>query len=143
MSPAFIGGVSKHLPNAQITFDKFHVIAYANAAVDKIRRIEQRTDPSLKGLRWKLLHDRANLAADARNDLDVLVAQATTKRTVRCWFCKEEQLREILERKQVNVVRGMLLQWATNVMRSKVEPLKEVAKETLNKPPPSATTGSN
>jgi transposase len=69
MSPAFISGVSKHLPNAQITFDKFHVIAHANT-VDKTRRIEQRTDPSLKGLRWKLLHDRANLAADARNDLD-------------------------------------------------------------------------
>ncbi len=30
--------------------------------------------------------------------------------------------------KQVNVVRGMLLQWATNVMRSKVEPMKDVAK---------------
>jgi transposase len=127
MSPAFISGVSKHLPNAQITFDKFHVIAHANTAVDKTRRIEQRTDPSLKGLRWKLLHDRANLAADARNDLDALVAQATTKRTARCWLYKE-QLREILERKQVNVVRGMLLQWATNVMRSKVEPMKEVAK---------------
>lgn len=127
MSPAFISGVSKHLPNAQITFDKFHVIAHANIAVDKTRRIEQRTDPSLKGLRWKLLHDRANLAADARNDLDALVAQTTTKRTARCWLYKE-QLREILERKQVNVVRGMLLQWATNVMRSKVEPMKEVAK---------------
>lgn len=72
MSPAFISGVSKHLPNALITFDKFHVIAYANTAVDKTR-IGQRTDPSLKGLRWKLLHDRANLAADARNDLDALV----------------------------------------------------------------------
>ena len=57
----------------------------------------------------------------------ITVAQATTKRTARCWLYKE-QLREILERKQVNVVRGMLLQWATNVMRSKVEPMKEVAK---------------
>lgn len=126
-SPAFISGVSKHLPNAQITFDKFHVIAHANTAVDKTSRIEQRTDPSLKGLRWKLLLDRANLTTDARNDLDALVAQATTKLTARCWLYKA-QLREILERKQINVVRGMLLQWATNVIRSKVEPMKEVAK---------------
>lgn len=51
----------------------------------------------------------------------------TTKRTARAWLYKE-QLREILERKQVNVVRGMLLQWATNVMRSKVQPMKAVAK---------------
>lgn len=127
MSPAFIKGVSEHLPNARITFDKFHVIAHASTAVDKTRRIEQKTDPSLKGLRWKLLRDRASLTPDARADLDALVAQVTTKRTARAWLYKE-QLREILDRKQVNVVRDMLFQWATNVMRSKVEPMKEVAK---------------
>lgn len=127
MSPAFIKGVTKHLPNARITFDKFHVIAHASTAVDKTRRSEQKTDPSLKGLRWKLLRDRASLTPDARADLDALVAQVTTKRTARAWLYKE-QLREIMERKQVNVVRDMLTQWATNVMRSKVEPMKEVAK---------------
>ncbi len=42
MSPAFIKGVSEHLPNAQITFDKFHVVAHASAAIDKTRRIEQK-----------------------------------------------------------------------------------------------------
>lgn len=127
MSPAFIKGVTKHLPNARITFDKFHVVAHASTAVDKTRRIEQKTDPSLKGLRWKLLRDRASLTPDARAELDALIAQVTTKRTARAWLYKE-LLREILERKQINVVRGMLMQWATNVMRSKVEPMKEVAK---------------
>ncbi len=131
MSPAFIKGVTKHLPNARITFDKFHVIAHASTAVDKTRRIEQKTDPSLKGLRWKLLRDRASLTPDARADLDALVAHVTTKRTARAWLYKE-QLREILERKQINVVRNMLTQWATNVMRSKVEPMKEVAKMIRN-----------
>jgi len=58
MSPAFIKGVSEYLPNAQITFDKFHVVAHASAAIDKTRRIEQKRGPSLKGLRWKLLKDR-------------------------------------------------------------------------------------
>jgi len=127
MSPAFIKGVTKHLPNARITFDKFHLIAHASTAVDKTRRLEQKTDPSLKGLRWKLLRDRADLTPDARADLDALIAQVTTKRTARAWLYKE-QLREIMERKQVNVVRDMLTQWATNVMRSKVEPMKEVAR---------------
>jgi transposase len=61
MSPAFIKGVSQELPNARITFDKFHVVWHANAAVDKMRRIEQRTDKSLKGMRWSLLKDRSNL----------------------------------------------------------------------------------
>lgn len=127
MSKAFIKGVTDHLPNAQITFDKFHVIAHANEAVEATRRIEQKSDPSLKGLRWKLLNDPDSLSPDARADLDAFVSQVATKRTARAWLYKE-QLREILERKQVNVVRGMLTQWATNVMRSKVEPMKVVAK---------------
>lgn len=127
MSPAFIRGVGKSLPNARITFDKFHVVAHASLAVDKTRRIEQKTDPSLKGLRWALLKDRSNLNPGAQADLDALVAQFTTKRTARAWLYRE-QLRDILDRKQINVVRGMLTQWCTNVMRSKVEPMKDVAK---------------
>ena len=48
MSPAFIRGVADHLPQARITFDKFHVVAHASAALDQTRRLEQRRDPSLK-----------------------------------------------------------------------------------------------
>jgi transposase len=126
MSPAFIKGVSEELPNARITFDKFHVIWHASTAVDKMRRIEQRTDKSLKGMRWSLLKDRSRLAPEAAADLDALIARMTTVRTARAWLYKE-QLREILDRKQINVVRGMLEHWCTCVMRSKVEPMKEVA----------------
>ena len=126
MSPAFIKGVSEELPNARITFDKFHVIWHASTAVDKMRRIEQRTDKSLKGLRWSLLKDRSRLKPEAAADLDALIARLTTVRTARAWLYKE-QLREILDRKQINVVRGMLEHWCTCVMRSKVEPMKEVA----------------
>jgi transposase len=126
MSPAFIKGCAEHLPQAQITFDKFHVVWHANAAVDKMRRIEQKTDKSLKGLRWKLLKDRGRLNDRDCADLDALIARAATVRTARAWVYKE-QLREILERKQINVVRRMLLHWCTCVMRSKVEPMKEVA----------------
>ena len=126
MSPAFIKGVSAELPNARITFDKFHVVWHANAAVDKMRRIEQRTTKSLKGMRWSLLKDRASLKPEAAADLDSLIAKMTTVRTARAWLYKE-RLREILGRKQINVVRAMLEHWCTCVMRSKVEPMKEVA----------------
>jgi transposase len=126
MSPAFIKGVTDNLPNARITFDKFHVIAHASNAVSNMRRVEQRTDPALKGLRWTLLKDKSKLSRDQTADLDKLVAQFTTKRTARAWLYRE-QLRDILDRKQINVVSTMLAQWCTNVMRSKVEPMKEVA----------------
>lgn len=127
MSPAFISGVGQHLPNARITFDKFHIIGHASAAVDKMRRIEQKTDKSLKGMRWTLLKDSAKLKPEAAADLDALIARMTVKRTARAWSYKE-QLREILERKQINVVRAMLAHWCNCVMRSKVEPMKEVAR---------------
>ena len=131
MSPAFIKGVEKQLPLARITFDKFHVIAHASAAIDKMRRIEQKTDPDLKGLRWALLKDRSKLRTEQRNDLDALVAQFTSKRTARAWLYRE-QLRDILQRKQIHVVSTMLSQWCANVLRSKVEPMKEVAKMIRN-----------
>jgi transposase len=131
MSPAFIKGVAAHLPNAAVTFDKFHVIAHASHALDQTRRWEQKRDPTLKGLRWKLLKDRRRLNAQHRADLDALLANLTTKRTARAWQYRED-LREILNRKQVNVVRAMLKQWCTNVMRSKVEPMKAVARMIRN-----------
>jgi len=127
MSPAYIKGVSAHLPNAAVTFDKFHVIAHASHALDLTRRAEQKCDPELKGLRWTLLKDRSRLSDARRADLDALLANLTTKRTARAWRYRED-LREILSRKQINVVRAMLRQWCTNVMRSKVEPMKAVAK---------------
>ena len=127
MSPAFIKGVARQFPNAQVTFDKFHVIAHASHALDLTRRAEQKRDPALKGLRWTLLKDSRSLTAAARNDLEALMADVTTKRTARAWVYRE-QLREILNRKQVNVVRLMLKQWCANVARSKVEPMKAVAR---------------
>ena len=127
MSAAFIKGVANHLPEARITFDKFHVVAHASDALDQTRRLEQRDDPSLKGLRWTLLKDRNRLSAEARADLDSLITQATSKRTARAWLYREH-LRDILDRKQINVVTAMLRQWCTNVMRSRVAPMKEVAR---------------
>jgi transposase len=84
-----------------------------------MRRIEQRSERSLKGLRWTLLKDRSRLSAEAAADLDALIARMSTVRTARAWLYKE-QLSEILERKQINVVRAMLQHSRTCVVRSKV-----------------------
>lgn len=127
MSVAFISGVQQHLPNARITFDKFHVLWHANAAVDKTRRIEQRTDPSLKGLRWTLLKDAFALTPEAGAALYALLHSPRLTVTARAWTYKEK-LREILDRKQINVVRRRLAHWCGCVMRSKVEPMKDVAR---------------
>ena len=126
MSPAFIKGVTAELPNARVTFDKFHVIWHANTAVDKTRRIEQRSDPSLKGMRWTLLKDAFSLKPEAGAALHGLITAPKLTRTARAWIYKE-QLREALDRKQINVVRKSLKHWCICVMRSKVQAMKEVA----------------
>lgn len=131
MSPAFIKGATENLPNARITFDKFHVVKHASEAIDETRRIEQKTNPELKGMRWKLLKGYDTLNRDDRRELDGLVAKLSVNRTARAWSYRE-QLREILDRKQINVVSTMLWQWCTNVMRSKVEPMKDVARMIRN-----------
>jgi len=78
-------------------------------------------------MRWTLLKNRDKLCKEQRDDLDTLLAQYTTRRTARAWLYRE-QLRDILDRKQINVVTAMLSQWCTNVLRSKVEAMKEVAR---------------
>jgi transposase len=42
MSRAYQAGVAEHCRNAQVVFDKFHVIKNANEAVDKVRGVEIR-----------------------------------------------------------------------------------------------------
>ncbi len=88
------------MPNARITFDKFHTIGHASATVDKMHRIEQEVDNSLKGMHWTLLKDRANLKPVAAADLDALIDKMAVKRTARAWSYKG-QLRGILQRKQI------------------------------------------
>ncbi len=68
MSPAYVKGVAENIgAQAQVIFDKFHVIAKANWAIDEARREEQklcdaRQRELLKGARWVLLKNEKNLS---------------------------------------------------------------------------------
>ena len=48
MSPSFISGVLENLPNANIIFDKFHVVQHLNKAIDEIRKNEIKSLELLK-----------------------------------------------------------------------------------------------
>ena len=56
MSAAYIRGVKDNLGNAQIVFDKFHLVSHAVDAVDKVRREEARSEgpvrEQLEQTRW-------------------------------------------------------------------------------------------
>jgi len=74
MSPAFIAGTAESLPNAQITFDKFHVVKLINQAVDAVRRAEQKSHAELKKSRYLWLKNPRNLSQRQRTQLDNLSA---------------------------------------------------------------------
>ena len=54
MSPAFIKGVKEYLPQAKITFDKFHIIKIINEAVDEVRKKEVKEQEILRGKKASL-----------------------------------------------------------------------------------------
>lgn len=79
-------------------------------------------------MRWTLLKDVFSLKPEAGAALHGLINAPKLTLTARAWICKE-QLRELLDRKQVNVMRESLKHWCVRVclMRCKVEAMKEVA----------------
>lgn len=55
MSGAFLSGVAKQLPNAQVTVDWFHIVQIFTRALDEVRKAENRVKPLPKHLRWAVL----------------------------------------------------------------------------------------
>ncbi len=72
MSPAFIKGVTEQLPEAEITFDKFHVVKLLNEGVDAVRRAEIKENEVLKSTRYLWLKNTENLTTHQRVEFDEL-----------------------------------------------------------------------
>lgn len=64
LSPAFISGVESYFPEAQITFDRFHVKALLNKAMDEVRKSERRRHVELKGHKYTFLKSPKQLTED-------------------------------------------------------------------------------
>ena len=75
MGAAFEAGIKQNFPNAQITFDKFHVIKLANEAVDEVRRQEARNNFQIKGRRYIFLKNIDNPTREEKETLSQLEAQ--------------------------------------------------------------------
>ncbi|WP_318557216.1 ISL3 family transposase [Geobacter anodireducens] len=82
MSAAFIKGVKEQLPNAETTFDPFHVIKLMNDSLAKIRAEEARLFPEiLKKSRYLFLKNPENLTAEEEQRLDAIIAGQNLKST--------------------------------------------------------------
>lgn len=70
--------LKKHSPNAEILFDKFHVITHLNDALDDVRRKEYSRLSGdkrsyIKGQRYTLLSNKENLDLDGKKSLEKLL----------------------------------------------------------------------
>ena len=75
MGAAFEAGIKANFPNAEITFDKFHVVKLANEAVDQVRREEARNNFQIKGRRYIFLKNVDRLTQEEKEALSRLEAQ--------------------------------------------------------------------
>ena len=73
LSPAFISGMTQHFPQAQITFDRFHVVKLLNEAMDQTRKSERLEHEDLKGHKYTFLKNPQNLSNTKKQELEVLV----------------------------------------------------------------------
>lgn len=65
LSPSFISGVEEHFPEASITYDRFHVKALLNQAMDEVRKAERRRHAGLKGQKYTFLKAPGRLGEQA------------------------------------------------------------------------------
>jgi transposase len=73
--------VELHRP--QIVFDRYHVVARANEAVDEVRRVESKVRPKLKRTRYVWLKNEANLTAKQRETLTWLTRPSMQLKSTR------------------------------------------------------------
>jgi len=69
MSPSFISGCSNHLPNADITFDKFHVMKEVNKAMDELRKLERIGNDILKNHKYTFLKNKLSPKIEEERNL--------------------------------------------------------------------------
>ncbi len=129
MGANFAAATKKACPQAAIVHDRFHVSMHLNEAVDKVRRQEHRRllekgDTSLTGTKFLWLQ-----GAVPKGDRELTFAELCERdlKTSRAWYYKENFIEFWT---QGSAERGQLFfkQWYNAVARSKLEPLKKVAR---------------
>jgi transposase len=126
MSQAFFKGVTANLPNAAVTFDKFHVVSLVGAAVEKVRRLEQKTSPELAGSRYVWLKNPENLTErqwGKFDELDIVNSHLKTARAYQIRLAFQE-----LYNQPAGKAESYLKRWYFWATHSRLQPTIDAAK---------------
>jgi transposase len=141
MSGAYAKGIARSLPNAQISYDRFHVVALANAAMDEVRRDKMRNSAeatrkaagmcgkhTLKELLWGMRKNPAQWSQAQSEAMHWL--QRSNLKSARAWRLKQALrlvYREVLASNREDIALAALTKWMNWARRSRLEPFKRLA----------------
>ena len=126
MSKAFIKGIREALPNAEITFDPFHLIQLMNDALGKVRAEEARLFPELlRGSRYAFLKNPENLTE--KQDETLTRLSRYHLKTARAYLIKLA-LQDVYFAHTRDDAEGLLKSWYNWAIRSRIEQVKKVAR---------------
>jgi transposase len=125
LSPAFISGVAENFPNANLTFDKFHIVKIINEAMDEVRRSDTKANPWLKGSRYIWLKNPGNLSAKQRDRLDSM--KGLLSKTSRAYAIKLS-FQGLFEQPDIDTAQVYLKKWYWWASHSRLEPMTKAAK---------------
>ena len=127
MSPAFISGVKKYLPEASITFDRFHVMKIINDAVDNVRKWERSGNPQLKKMRYVLLKNRKTLSAEDLKRIEDLELSSMHLDTVKAYHMRET-FQMCYQAESAEVFEIIIKKWCAWVKESGIFNMVKAAK---------------
>jgi transposase len=126
MSKAFIKGVTEALPNAEITFDPFHLVQLMNDALGKVRAEEARLFPELlHGSRYAFLKNPENLT-EKQDEILTKLSHYRLK-TARTYLLKLA-LQDVYLASTREDAEALLKRWHSWAIRSQIEQVKKVAR---------------
>ena len=127
-----INATLESLPGAEekIAFDKFHVAKYLGEAVDNVRRQEHKAlmaegYEDLKGSKYDWLYNPENMTRKQKRRFKAL--RDSTLKTARAWAIKELAM-SLWHYVSKTWARKGWEQWLSWAVRSRLDPIKEVAK---------------
>jgi len=127
MSPAFIKGVEENLPNADITFDKFHVIKIINEAVDNVRKEEVKTNPILKDSKFVFLKNQANYTDKQKEKYQEISMSKLNIKTFKALQIRES-FQQIYQSEHKGSFEILLHKWYFWATHCRIAQMVEVAK---------------
>lgn len=125
MSPSFISGIREYFPNAEIHFDRFHVVKLLNEAMDKVRQAERKEHEALKGHKYTFLKNRNNLSDNKQKALSELI---TLYPTLGEAYRLKELFNDLWEMDSDEEATYFLVDWCKEVEKSNITPFKQFVK---------------